>query len=85
MPDLFFYRNQEEIKKQEEADLKAAHESEQPIVEEAAPAEEGYDMVNDAPAAGENAENWAEQNADWSAEPNNANQDWAAAESSNWS
>ena len=85
MPDLFFYRNQEEIKKQEEADLKAQHESEQPLVEEVANNEEGYEVVNDdfqKPAA--ETENWAE-NADWSAEANNGQQDWAAAESSQWS
>merc|ERR1712130_558976 len=85
MPDLFFYRNQEEIKKQEEADQKAQHESGPPLVEEAVNAEEGYEIVNDdfqKPAA--ETENWAE-NADWSAEANNGQQDWAAAESSNWS
>jgi small subunit ribosomal protein SAe len=89
MPDLFFYRNQEEIKKQEEADQKAQNEVDAPLVEEVADKDDnGFEMVNDAdfqkPA--ESAENWAaEPNADWSAEPNNANQDWAAAESSNWS
>merc|ERR1712014_420283 len=78
-------RNQEEIKKQEEADLKAQHESEQPLVEEVANNDEGYEVVNDdfqKPAA--ETENWAE-NADWSAEANNGQQDWAAAESSQWS
>jgi len=87
MPDLFFYRNQEEIKKQEEADQKAQHESEQPLVEEVANNEEGFEVVNDSdfqkPAA--ETENWAENTADWSAEANNGQQDWAAAESSQWS
>jgi small subunit ribosomal protein SAe len=88
MPDLFFYRNQEEIKKQEEADQKAQHESEQPMLEEPAVAEEGFEMVGDAdlPKPAEAAENWAaEQTADWSAEaPADTNQDWAAAETSQW-
>merc|ERR1712117_9210 len=86
MPDLFFYRNQEEIKKQEEADQKAQHESEQPLVEEAVNNEEGFEVANEdfqKPAA--ETENWAENTADWSAEANNGQQDWAAAESSQWS
>jgi len=87
MPDLFFYRNQEEIKKQEEADQKAQHESEQPIPEEPIADKDDFEVVDaDFQKPAENAENWAaEPNADWSAEPATQNQDWAAAESSNWS
>lgn len=89
MPDLFFYRNQEEIKKQEEADQKAQIEVDAPLEADAPQAEEGYEMVNDSDLQKpqEQAENWAAADpvADWSAEPAAQNADWAAAEASQWS
>lgn len=89
MPDLFFYRNQEEIKKQEEADQKAQIEQTDIALEQEAPVEAEYEMVNDSDLQKqqEQGENWsaADPVADWSAEPASQNADWAAAEASQWS
>jgi len=89
MPDLFFYRNQEEIKKQEEADQKAQIEQTDIALEQEAPVEAEYEMVNDSDLQKqqEQGENWsaAAPVADCSAEPASQNADWAAAEASQWS
>jgi len=94
MPDLFFYRNQEEIKKQEEDERKASDEVEGPVAEavdadyaaEAAWDGDAAAEPNAAAGAGVN-ENWAadgQANQDW-AQETPATGDWANAEPSQWS
>lgn len=101
MPDLFFYRNQEEIKKQEEDERKAADDAVVEAVEQGqddyaageydyAAGEAGPGVADAAGAAGVN-ENWAADSAS-AAQQNqdwtaeaNAGGDWANAEASQWS
>lgn len=70
MPDLFFYRNSEEIKKQEQEDQKRAEEA-NASHEEAAGQDnmDGYD--------GNQADNWQDQAEDW-------NKDQAAQGAQDW-
>jgi len=87
MPDLFFYRNPDEIKKQEEEEHKAAAEDQQDAV--AADGHEDFqaeqtwegETANNAPAQ---VEDWsaqpAQQAQDWTAETAGGNQDWAQAD-----
>lgn len=87
MPDLFFYRNPEEIKKQEEDEHKAAADEQQDAV-----AADGHDDFqgeqNWEAEAGNNqpqqVEDWSAQPAaqaqDWTAETAGGNQDWAQAD-----
>jgi len=88
MPDLFFYRNLEEIKKQEEAEAEAA----EPVAEDLAlenadeAAEENW--AGEAPAQEVAVDDWTAQpaqNQDWTAENAAGNENWAAAEPTNWS
>lgn len=80
MPDLFFYRNSEEIKKQEQEDQKKIEEAQAPAEDLAAQDTEVYQ---------DNAENWnaegadtgfgeAGQAQDWAAETGAGADDWAA-------
>jgi small subunit ribosomal protein SAe len=89
MPDLFFYRNPDEIKKQEEEEHKAAADEQQDAV-----AADGHeDFTAEQTWEGENAannatpaqvEDWsaqpAQQAQDWTAETAGGNQDWAQAD-----
>jgi len=95
MPDLFFYRNQEEIKKQEEDERKQSDDVVADAVEPAddyandqAPWDGEQPAAADAGAAGSAVnENWAaegQQAQDWAAEATPAG-DWANAEASQWS
>lgn len=89
MPDLFFYRNLEEIRKQEEEERKAEEEAN---AVDAGPEDfaAGEEWQGETAAATYNepvVEDWSATpaaNQDWAAEPTPGNQDWAAAESSNW-
>jgi len=84
MPDLFFYRNLEEIKKQEEEELKA--EADAAAIENMPADEEGFTEQwggEDTNAAAQPTEDWNAQQPpagaqDWTAEPA-AQQDWAQA------
>merc|ERR1712066_909214 len=85
MPDLFFYRNQEEIKKQEEDERKASDEVE-PVVEAAdadysPEAAWDGDAAEPAAAGAAAADNWAatdgQANQDWAQEATNTAGDWA--------
>lgn len=90
MPDLFFFRDLEEIKKQEEEERKIADE------EAGGPAELIQDdLAQDGEYTGEavvNTENnvvddWAQQapaQQDWAAESAPTGGDWAAAEPTSW-
>merc|ERR1711953_416249 len=80
MPDLFFYRNLEEIKKQEEAEAEAA----EPVAEDLAlenadeAAEENW--AGEAPAQEVAVDDWTAQpaqNQDWPAETAEGNENWA--------
>lgn len=87
MPDLFFYRNPDEIKKQEEEEHKAAADEQQDAV-----AADGHDDFQAEQTweaeAGNNqpqqVEDWSAQPAaqaqDWTAETAGGNQDWAQAD-----
>jgi len=87
MPDLFFYRNPDEIKKQEEEEHKAAADEQNDAV--AADGHEDFqaeqtwegETANNAPAQ---VEDWsaqpAQQAQDWTAETAGGNQDWAQAD-----
>jgi small subunit ribosomal protein SAe len=89
MPDLFFYRNLEEIRKQEDEEKKAADDAAQEVTmndgQEEYAAEQQWD---DQPAqqATPVIEDWSAQpvaqNQDWTAETATGNQDWAQAETS---
>jgi len=90
MPDLFFYRNPDEIKKQEEEETKAAADEQQADNAEHAedfPVEQTWEA--DAGAAQPaQVEDWSAQpaaaNQDWTAETTpGTNQDWAQAEAGN--
>lgn len=74
MPDLFFYRNADDIKKQEQEDLaKIAAEKEDNEAE-------NFEQNDNADWNNENNAGFGEQNAnqDWADEANNDQQDWAA-------
>lgn len=87
MPDLFFYRNPDEIKKQEEEEHKAAADEQADAV-----VADGHDEFQAEQTweteAGNNqpqqVEDWSAQPAaqaqDWTAETAGANQDWAQAD-----
>jgi len=85
MPDLFFYRDSEEIKKQEEEEQKAADEANmetmnlnddnEPYQEEWA----GNEAAQAAPVEDWNQQANAPAAQDWAAETPAANQDWAEA------
>jgi len=74
MPDLFFYRNAEDIKKQEEHDLAKVEEEKAANEAENFNAENENADWNDQQTAG--FENTAQQ--DWADEAGNDQQDWAA-------
>jgi len=74
MPDLFFYRNPDEIKKQEEDEQKAAADEQNDAV--AADAHE--DFQGEQNWDGEQANNTAGQTEDWAAQPAAQTQDWTA-------
>jgi len=89
MPDLFFYRNLEEIKKQELEEAEAV----EPAAEDALAldnAEEaaGEDTwAGEAPAQEVAVDDWTAQpaqNQDWTAEGGATADNWAAAEPSQW-
>merc|ERR1712168_468199 len=91
MPDLFFYRNLEEIKKQEEEEKRVADDDIMPAVDAAA--DESADANADwnaEPQIADNtaADDWTKEpmpNQDWAAEtPAGGAGDWAAAEPSQW-
>jgi len=92
MPDLFFYRNLEEIRKQEEEERKVADEEANQVTmqegNEEYAAEQNWDETQGAQGNNANViEDWSAQptNAaqDWTAEPTaQATQDWAQAETS---
>merc|ERR1712026_643776 len=73
MPDLFFYRNPDEIKKQEEEEIKAAADEANEVVAENA--DEFQQEQNWEAEAGNQQANAVE---DWSAQPTAAAQDWTA-------
>jgi len=74
MPDLFFYRNPDEIKKQEEEEHKAATDEQQDAV-----AADGHeDFQAEQTWEGETANNAPQQVEDWSAQPAQQAQDWTA-------
>lgn len=87
MPDLFFYRNPDEIKKQEEEEHKAAADEQQDAV-----AADGHDdfqaeqtwETDAGNAQPQQVEDWSAQPAaqaqDWTAETAGGNQDWAQAD-----
>jgi len=85
MPDLFFYRNLEEIRKQEEEEQKAAEEANQETMnlnDDNEPYQEQW-AGDDAGAQQAPVEDWTAQPAattqDWAAETPAAAQDWAEA------
>lgn len=90
MPDLFFYRDQEEIKKQEEDEKRVAEEGEMPAEEFTQEgAGEGEWTGEAAPTNEQNVvDDWNTQPAaatqDWAAESAPTGGDWAAAEPSSW-
>lgn len=73
MPDLFFYRNLEEIRKQEEEEQKAAEEANQDTM-----ANQEGDFDGDQWAADDGAAQTAPVVEDWTAQQPAATQDWAA-------
>jgi len=87
MPDLFFYRNPDEIKKQEEDEQKAAADEQNDAVAvdaaEDYQGEQNWDGEQANNPAGQ-TEDWAAQPAaqtqDWTAETGTGNQDWAQAD-----
>jgi len=93
MPDLFFFRDQEEIKKQEDAEREKLREEEQ-VNQEPFPTEEAYpgQDANDWPAENKpENEDWntpaaatAETNWDATNDFATAGGDWAATETTNW-
>lgn len=91
MPDLFFYRNLEEIKKQEEEEKRIPEEDAIPAVDAVVDDEANADWNAEPTAVADNAiaEDWTKEpvpNQDWAAEtPAAAAGDWAAAEPSQWS
>lgn len=87
MPDLFFYRNLEEIRKQEEEERKAEEEANAEAAPEDFAAGEEWQGETPATYAEPVVEDWSATpaaNQDWAAETTPGTQDWAAAESSNW-
>merc|ERR1712026_415019 len=87
MPDLFFYRNPDEIKKLEEDEQKAAADEQNDAVAvdaaEDYQGEQNWDGEQANNPAGQ-TEDWAAQPAaqtqDWTAETGTGNQDWAQAD-----
>jgi len=76
MPDLYFYRDPEEIEKEEQAQIAQAVE--------AKPEEVDWNTAAVAPAV---AADWNQETTDWSAEPATVpavTQDWGA-EATEWS
>jgi small subunit ribosomal protein SAe len=89
MPDLFFYRNLEEIRKQEEEERKVADEEAQATMQaennEEYAQEQNWDEGAGAAQTGAPVvEDWAAPAAqqDWTVEPTAQTQDWAQAETS---
>jgi small subunit ribosomal protein SAe len=90
MPDLFFYRNLEEIKKQEEEERKAEEEAQAGLAEQQedfAAAEEWQGDAAPQTYTEPVVEDWAATQTtgqqDW-AQEGQANVDWATADQSNW-
>jgi len=87
MPDLFFYRNPDEIKKQEEEEHKAAADEQADAVVADGHDEFQAEQTWEAEAGNnqpQQVEDWSAQPAaqaqDWTAETAGANQDWAQAD-----
>jgi len=81
MPDLFFYRNSEEIKKQEQEDLKRAEEQNASQEDNAGDHQDTYEQHQNADW-NDNQEDWQKNNEnqpDWAADDGVANnEDWTA-------
>jgi len=82
MPDLFFYRNSEEIKKQEQEDQKRAEEQNASQEDHAGDHADTYEQNNNADW-NDNQEDWnqnkdANQAQDWAADEQGGNEDWTA-------
>jgi len=81
MPDLFFYRNSEEIKKQEQEDLKRAEEANASQEDHGADHADTYENNNNQ-EWNDNQEDWNKDQAnqqDWAADDTGANnEDWTA-------
>lgn len=91
MPDLFFYRNLEEIRKQEEDERKAEEEANQGEAHaedfntgEEWQGEPTANQFSNEPVVEDWTATGATGNENWAAEQS-ANVDWATAEQSNWS
>jgi len=92
MPDLFFYRNLEEIRKQEEDERKAEEEANQGEAHaedfnagEEWQGEPTANQFTNEPVVEDWTATGATGNENWAAETPTANVDWATAEQSNWS
>jgi len=90
MPDLFFYRNLEEIRKQEEEEKKAEEDAAADIHQQEDFATGGEEWQGEATQNFTEpvVEDWTATqaaNQDWAATENNQPVDWATAEQSNWS
>lgn len=92
MPDLFFYRNSEEIKKQEEDEKRVAEEDSMPVetpADEPAQEDNWAGDADKAPESNAVVDDWTAQPAagqqDWAAETGPTGGDWASAQPSNWS
>lgn len=92
MPDLFFYRNLDEIRKQEEDERKAEEEANQGEAHaedfnagEEWQGEPTANQFTNEPVVEDWTATGATGNENWAAETPTANVDWATAEQSNWS